>query len=343
LRESRVSVTSRDVAREVGVSQSTVSRALRGDPRVATATQVLISNAAKRLNYIPNAAARSLSTARTQTVGVVVSSIANPFYPQLVEILHDELERSGYRMVLLHERSGVRNGDDVIPQLRGRAVDGLVLTSSTIDSGMADHFSDRGVPVVLLNRNIDGAHADRVLSDNRLGGALAAEMLIRLGHRRIGMISGPANASTCRERDAGFLEGLARLEVSIDPRYQRRGEYSYASGHQWCRDLLSLPDPPTAVFCSNDVIAFGALDAARQLRVPVPSGLSILGYDNIEMAAWAAFDLSTISQPLAEMSKTAASLLVQRIENPEQIEPVTHVFPASLIARGTTGPPDSSA
>ena len=332
-------VTSRDVAREVGVSQSTVSRALRGDPRVATATQVLVSDAAKRLNYIPNAAARSLITARTQTIGVIVSSIANPFYPQLVEILHDELELFGYRMVLIHERPSSRNGEDVIPQLRGREVDGLVLTSATLDSGTADWFSDRGVPVVLLNRDIDGAQVDRVLSDNQLGGSLAAEMLVRLGHKRIGMISGPASASTCRDRDSGFLEGLAQLGISIGERFRCRGQYTYVSGHQWCRDLLSLPEPPTALFCSNDAIAFGALDAARRLRVSVPGSLSIVGYDNIEMAAWAAFDLSTVSQPLIEMCKTAAGLLVRRIESDGQTQPQTHIFPASVVARGTTGPP----
>jgi LacI family transcriptional regulator len=334
----RMAVTSRDVAIELGVSQSTVSRALRGDPRVAPATQVLVAEAARRMNYIPNVAARSLITARTQTVGVIVADIANPFYPQIVDSLHDELGLSGYRMVLLHERADGRRGE-LVPQLQGRSVDGLIFTSATLDSDAVDWFSDRGVPAVLLNRDIDGAAVDRVLSDTRMGGALAAELLARLGHRRIGLIAGPPNTSTSRDRARGFLDALERLGVPTCPELHRNGEFTYESGHQWARDLLTLPDPPSALFCGNDVMAFGALDAARRLGVSVPDQLSVVGYDDIDMAAWAAFDLSTINQPLASMAKAAARMMVSRIESDSQLEPRTQVFPASVVLRGTTAPP----
>jgi len=334
-----MAVTSRDIAAAVGVSQSTVSRALRGDPRVTEETQRLVADAAKRMNYIPNAAARSLITQKTQTVGVVVADIANPFYPQLVDNLHDELGLSGYRMVLLNERAEGRRRGDVGPLLQGREVDGLVFTSSTLDSEVAEWFTDRGVPVVLLHRDIDGAEVDRVVTDNDLGGNLAAETLVRLGHTRIGVIAGPANASTSRDREAGFVEALQRLGAPLDPSLVRRGEYAYASGHQWCRDLISLPEPPTAIFCFDDVVAFGALDAARRRGLRVPEELSILGYDDIEMAAWEAFNLSTISQPLDQMAKAAARMLVSRIEADGPIEPRTQVFPARVVTRGTTGPP----
>lgn len=335
-----MAVTSRDIAREVGVSQSTVSRALRGDPRVAASTQLLIADAAKRLRYIPNVAARSLITSRTQTVGVVVSDIANPFYPQLVDILHDELGLSGYRTVLLNERAEGRRGGEIVPRLQGRAVDGLIFASVTLDSDVADWFTEHGVPVVLLNRDIDGAAVDRVVSDNRLGGGLAAEHLHRLGHRRVAMIAGPANASTSRDRELGFREALERLGAPLQEELYRQGEFTYVSGHQWCRDLLRMPQPPTAIFCGNDVVAFGVLDAAKCLGIDVPGRLSVLGYDDIEMAAWEAFNLSTVSQPLAQMAKAAARALVSRLESTsaEAPEPRSQVFPASIVARGTTSP-----
>jgi LacI family transcriptional regulator len=332
-----MAVTSRDVALELGLSQSTVSRALRGDPRVAVATQTLVTETAAKMNYIPNVAARSLITARTQTVGVIVSDITNPFYPQIVNSLHDELGLSGYRMVLLHERAGGHRSE-VVPQLQGRSVDGLVFTSATLESDAVDWFSDRGVPVVLLNRDVEGAAVDRVLSDTRLGGGLAADLLARLGHSRIGLISGPSNASTSRGRERGFLDGLARLGIAARLDLHRRGEFSYESGHQWARELLSLPEPPTALFCGNDVMAFGALDAARQIGIQVPDELSVVGSDDIDMAAWAAFDLSTINQPLARMAKAAARMMVSRIESDAQIEPRTQIFPASVVLRGTTAP-----
>jgi LacI family transcriptional regulator len=332
-------VTSRDVAREVGVSQSTVSRALRGDPRVSASTQSLIADAAKRLNYIPNVAARSLITSRTQTIGVVVSNIANPFYPQLVDILHDELGLAGYRMVLLNERVEGRRRGDVLPQMQGRAVDGLIFTSVTLDSDVAEWFTDHGVPVVLLNRYIDGADVDHVVSDNESGGVLAAELLHRLGHRRIGLIAGPDTASTSRDRERGFGATLKRLGAPLDPQLIRRGEFSYVSGNQWCRDLLELPDRPTAIFCANDVIAFGALDAAKRMGVDVPRELSVLGYDDIEMASWEAFNLSTVSQPLAQMAKAAARMLVSRLESASVLDARSQIFPGGIVTRGTTAPP----
>jgi LacI family transcriptional regulator len=331
-----MAITSRDVAIELGVSQSTVSRALRGDPRVAPATQTLVTETARRMNYVPNVSARGRPTVPTRTIGVIVTDPANPFYPEIVNNLHDEIGLSAYRMVVLHERDDGRRGE-----LHGRSVDGLIFTSATLDSDVVDEISDRGVPVVLLNRDIEGAAVDRVVSDTRLGGALAAELLARLGHRRIGLIAGPANASTSRGRGGGFQEELARLGIPPCPELHREGEFTYESGHQWARDLLSRPDRPTALFCGNDVIAFGALDAARMLGIAVPGELSIVGYDDIEMAAWSSFDLSTISQPLARMAKAAARMMVSRIESDALLEPRTQVFPPGVVLRRTTAPPPS--
>jgi LacI family transcriptional regulator len=217
-------------------------------------------------------------------------------------------------------------------------VDGLIFTSATLDSDVVDWFSDRGVPVVLLNRDIEGAAVDRVLSDTRFGGALAGELLVRLGHKRMGVLAGPPNTSTSRDRERGFREEIERLGVAYLPELTRHGEYTYASGHQWARELLTLPDPPTALFCGNDVMAFGALDAARRLGVDVPGDLSIVGYDDIDMATWAAFDLSTIRQPLPQMAKAAARMMVSRIESDAELEPRTQIFPANVILRATTGP-----
>ncbi len=192
-------VTSRDIAREIGLSQSTVSRALRGDPRVAPETLARVTEAAERLRYVPDAAARSLSSGRTQTVGVVVADILNPFYPEIVEVLHGELLHEGYATVLLNEPLG----PDLARQLGGRTVDGLIVVAATLDATFVEQLPQMGIPLVLLNRYVDGADVDRVLSDNVAGGALAVEHLLDLGHRRIGLIAGPANTSTSRDREQG--------------------------------------------------------------------------------------------------------------------------------------------
>jgi LacI family transcriptional regulator len=328
-------VTSRDIAREAGVSQPTVSRALRGDPRVAPATTALVQTTATRLGYVPDAAAQTLITRRTGTVAVVVADITNPFYPELVEALHDELGRATYRTVLLNERTDARGVDTL---MRAGAVDGAIVATATLDERTRALLTDERAPIVQVVREVDGVDRDAVVSDNRGGAVLAAELLVSLGHRRIGLVSGPLDTSTARDRDAGFEAALGRLGLGLDVRLRRRGEYAHHTGHQCCLELLEEPEPPTAIFCGNDVIALGALDAARRRRVAVPGELSILGFDDISLAGWESFRLTTVRQPLAEMAHAAVRALVRRIEGDDG-PPRRTVFPTELIQRATTGPP----
>lgn len=330
--------TSRDIAREAGVSQPTVSRALRGDPRVAPATVALVEATARRLGYVPDAAGRMLSTRRTGAVAIVVSDITNPFFAELVEALHEELDRAGYRSVLLNERTDARAGQGIRALTRGGIVDGAILATATNDDRTRALLAEERSPVVLLVREVDGATRDSVVSENHGGGVLAAELLVGLGHERIGQVSGALTATTTRERDAGFAEALARLGIAPDPGLQRVGDYAHQAGYLGCLELLDLPEPPTAIFCGNDVIALGALDAARRLRVRVPDDLSIVGFDDISLAGWESFRLTTVRQPLAEMAHEAARTLVWRIEEGSDEPPRRIVFPTELIQRATTGP-----
>jgi LacI family transcriptional regulator len=333
-----VAITSRDVAREAGVSQSTVSRAIRGDRRVAPQTRERVLAVVRRHGYTPNAAARSLITSRTYTIGVVVSDITNPFYPQLVDVLHDAFARSGYRLLLFNDRND-RASDEIAPQLQGGSVDGVVITSAMLGSTLAARCRAGGLPVVLLNRDVPGVDADRVISDNVAGGELAAATLLRLGHRRLAVINGPSNTSTSRDRLRGFLDGLARHDCPFDGRLLRGGDYSHATGHRALLDLITSESPPTGVFCANDVIALGALDAAHRAGLRVPDDLSIIGFDDIAMADWELFSLTTVRQPLAEMAEVAARMLVERIEGAAPASASTRLFEPRLITRATTGPP----
>jgi LacI family transcriptional regulator len=338
-----VAITSRDIAKAAGVSQSTVSRALRGDIRVAEATRLRVVEAAERLHYTPNVLARSLITNRTRTIGVVVSDITNPFYPELLDVLHGEIALCGYRTVLFNERTDDGGTDTLLPQLAGRAVDGMVFASVTLGSRSAELFSRAGLPVVLLNRHVDGAQVDRVISDNRAGGQLAARFLVETGHRRIALIAGPSNTSTSRDRELGLRETLEELGLPLQERYRRAGDYSHQSGYQWCIDLLRVEPRPTVIVCGNDVIAFGALDAAKRLNIRVPEELSILGFDDIEMASWEVFSLTTIRQQLARMAKVSVRMLVERLEADGIQEPREVAFPTQLVKRDTVGPPPAGS
>jgi len=328
-----VAVTSKDIARRLRISQSTVSRALRGDPRVAPRTMARVLEAARQMNYTPNLAARTLITRRTRTVGVVVHDITNPFYPELLEILHNEFALAGYRTVLFNEQTDASAEQHLADLVNGSAADGIVYVSATLGSPLPGRPG--GVPIVLVNRYVDDVDVDTVVSDNRRGGRLVAEAMVELGHRRIALIAGPDNATTSRDRERGFREQLKASGISFDRSLRRVGQFSHHSGYHWCLDLLASERRPTAVFATNDLIAFGALDAARRVGVRVPAELSIVGFDDIDMAGWEGFNLTTVRQPLAEMGGSAARLLIERIESDDDRPPRRRVFPVGLVRRGT--------
>jgi LacI family transcriptional regulator len=176
---------------------------------------------------------------------------------------------------------------------------------------------------------------DTVVSDNERGGRLVAEAMVELGHRRIALIAGPENTTTSRDRERGFREQLQESGLQLDESLRRVGQFSHHSGYQWCLDLLAAESRPTAVFAANDVIAFGALDAARRVGVRVPAELSIVGFDDIDMAGWEGFNLTTVRQPLAEMGRAAATLLLERIGADAELAPRRRVFPVGLVHRDT--------
>jgi LacI family transcriptional regulator len=329
--------TSSTVALEVGVSQSTVSRALRGDPRVRPETRRRIEAAAERLGYRPSALPPLPLAERTRTIGVVVADLTNPFFPSLLTPIHDELRLMGYRVVLFAERTDIPTGQEALNRLLDRSIDGVLVTTATLGSRLTEAMRRRDLPVVLLNRYVDGMDVDRVVADNHEGGRLAGRHLLELGHRRIGMVRGPSNTSTSRDRTAGFLEVLGEAGVEVDAALVREGPYSHQCGYQHARELLRREDAPTAVFCGNDIIGFGAVDAARSLGVDVPTDVSILGFDDVPMAAWEVFQLTSVRQPLGEMARAAARMLVERIEYDGDIGGGREqVFATSLVKRFTT-------
>src|SRR3954469_9974185 len=205
-----VPVTSHDVARVAGLSQSTVSRALRGDPRVTAQTRERVLAAAAGLGYTPNAMGRMLVEGATRTIGMVVTDLSNPFYPNLIAPLHDELAVLGYRMTLFTERLEGDEADTVgrLEWLVGRGVDGVVLTTSTLEGTVPLELLRRGLPFVFLIRVVDAIPADSVSVDNALGASLIGAEVLRFGHRHIGAILGPADASTGRDRERGFRAAL---------------------------------------------------------------------------------------------------------------------------------------
>ena len=328
-------LTSHEVARLAGVSQATVSRVLRDDPGVREDTRERVLRVLAETKYEPNAAARAIKGGRTGSIGVVVARLSYQLYPAMLEAAGAQLARQGRRMIVWDSEHG---GDQPAARaLRQGIVDGVMLMAATAESAFLRGIRSSEAPVVLVNRNVDDYPADQVSSDNTAGGERAAEYMVRSGRKRIALIGGITRASTIRDREAGFRAALERSGVDLPPHYcQRSGTYTHASGREAPIRLLELRARPDAIFCVNDVLALGAIDGARELGMKIPDGLWVIGYDDIELASWGGYDLTTVRQPMEEMIGCGIDLLLRRITEPSR--PLERrCFPNELVIRSSTG------
>jgi LacI family transcriptional regulator len=328
-------VTSFDVARLAGVSQPTVSRALRNLPGTAPETRQRVLAAARELSYIASDRGRALSTSSTRRVAVVSAALTNPYYPELVEPLQRELDRHGYRTVVVTEGDNEAVGADA---LADGSYDGVVLTTTTRRSTLPRDLTEHGVPHVLANRLLDHPESPGCGIDNAAGARAVADLLAGLGHVRIGLVAGPVETSTGRERADGLRAGLRAHGLPVRRELTRRCAFAHDAGRAAAAELLGLPDPPTALVCGNDVIALGALSAAHEAGFRVPLDLTVIGFDDISMAGWPLLGLTTLHCDLAELARQSVELLMGRIERSG--EPVTERRLApTLVLRTTHGPP----
>jgi LacI family transcriptional regulator len=326
-----MAVTSRDVARLAGVSQPTVSRALRDDPRVSGETKTRVREAAALLGYVPSEAGRALSSGRTRRIGLLVTDLENQFYSHIIAPVHHQLEGMGYQLMLHTETA---DNETVAERLIANGLDGVILATTTVDSVAPLRLRDRGLPFVYFNRTAAYVDADATVVSPTAGFEAAARRAVELGHRRIGAVLGPSNTSTAQTREQALRTALAERGLSLEPQYVRRGSFDTASGDAATTELLSLETPPTLVFCGNDVVAYGAMNAARRAGISVPGDLSIVGFDDLPPAAWPIIELSTIAYDFAEMAREAARLMARRIEDPD--EPIRHVeFDTRFVERRT--------
>lgn len=334
-REAGRKATSVDVARLAGVSQSTVSRTLAdGGSVVAPATREKVVTAARALGYTPNAIARSLITRQTNIVGIVATNLASPFQPYVVEKFLGALQRTG-RQALVFTTPPDQEMDDILPLVLQYQVDGLIITSATLSSARLDAYAREDTPIILFNRSMPGEHITTVCCDNVQGARMAADRLVDAGHHRFACIVGNLNWSTARDRERGFMERLA--ERGAPPPLRIQAPYTYTAGYDAAATLLERDDPPDALFCGSDIAALGALDYARERGLRVPDDLSVIGFDDMPMASWAAYALTTIRQPVDEMIAATLDLLAERIANPAT-PAATCVFPVTHVERGSARP-----
>lgn len=325
-------LTSLDVARLAGVNQSTVSRALRPDGRVSAETRAKVQAAAEQLGYTPNAIARSLITQRTNIIGILTADLTNPFQPSILEKFLHKMQALE-RQVLVFTAMPDQQVDDLLPMALQYQVDALVVTFATLSSQSLLECSRNGTRVVLFSRYMEAGQVSSVTGDNVAAGRRIAAFLWDQGHRDFAYIGGDPNSSTNRDREHGFMS-LLWERGAAKPLQESAGRYSYEEGREAANRLLMRAGPLDAIFCAADPIAIGTIDAAREAGLRVPEDLSIVGFDDIPMACWEAYSLTTIRLPIDEMIDATIDLLLQ--EPNAQQAPVHKIFPGKLIERRST-------
>lgn len=327
-------VTSHDVARLAGVSQPTVSRALRDSAKVSEETKQRVRAAATALGYVPSETGRALSSGRTRRIGLLLTDLENQFYPHVIAPMHRELEALDYQLVLQTESSDTGR---VAERLLANSLDGVLLATTTVDSVLPVRLRDRKVPFVYFNRTSQAVEADSAEVDAEMGLQQLAQRILELGHRRVGAIFGPRNTSTAEQRENALREALGAASVTIGSGLSYRGPFDVQTGFAGARKLLERDEPPTVIVCGNDVVAYGALNAAHELGRAVPGDVSIAGFDDLPAAGWAMMQLTTVAFDLDAMARRAASLLVRRIEDGPATPYHHERFPSRLVERRTLG------
>jgi LacI family transcriptional regulator len=332
----------RDLAAELKLSPSTISRALSGSPAISARTRVAVQTAAAAMGYSALRRRRKRHSSNTRMIGVVMSDLHDRFMTLLIEHIHDALLESGYQVTLIVDSMNSTTDATRLSLFRpliDRHLDGLILGSVTLDTVIVQELQLLNVPLVLLACGVDAPTVDIVEADNARGGAEAARHLYELGHRRIGLAMGPANTSTSRDRAQGALDYLDSVGLPRDAIRLVYDAYTSEAGYSRAVQLLAEEQPVTAILAGNDTIALGVLDAALRMGIDVPSQLSVIGFDDAPFAGSPLIGLTTILHPAQEMARTAARRILYRINNGPLAPATRDVFPIQFVKRNTTAEP----
>lgn len=324
-------ITIKDIARAAGVSHTTVSRALNGSPLIKPVTRERIAKIASDMNYVPNYNAKNLVTRKSNTIGLFFSSIeqgtSSSFLADALKGIRRELDEH-YMLTV----SGIDDPGS-LESINPRRYDGiLVMSQSELDNRFIYHVQSADIPLVVLNRQLDDPSIANVASDDRVGGRAATDHAFQCGHRSIAIIEGKPGFKSSSERRLGYMDSLIAHGLSPNPDYFVPGDYSIESGYAAMNTLLDLNNRPTAVFCGNDDMAIGAMNACFDRGVHIPGDVSLIGFDDMIFAQYTNPPLTTIHKSVSEIAAEGTKLLLQRMEQPDT-EPIQRLLGSKLVQR----------
>lgn len=333
-----MAATMKDLARVTGLGLATISKYFNGG-NVRAENRALIENAVQKLDYTPNAAARSLKTRHTRTVGVVISELRNAFMTAIITQIEDVLRKNDYGVIVCDCRSDEHLEKEAVSFLLHKQVDGIVNIPTSISGSHLTPALERDVPVVLVDRMIQPlfGRVSAVVIDNRNAAETAVRLLLAAGHRRIGIVLGERGVFTAEERFAGYRQALAVAGIAPEEALIRHGDYTMQGGYLAVGELLALPDPPTAIFCTNYEMTLGARIALNEMHVEIPSALSFVGFDDMDMTQAIFPNTTLIRQPMSAIASCAAERMLTLLSGAERRHQVVTLF--TELREGTTVAP----
>ena len=329
-------VTIKDIAKAAGVSKSTVSRVLNNSGRFSEKSKKKVLEAAEKLNYKRNALARAMITKETKNIGLIVYQkhkpiLSHPFYAPVIEAIVDTSMKLGYSIIIATDQDVKGSSAELLLEKR---VDGIIF-ASFIDPSIVIKYKNQDVPLVLVNNSVDFQGVSYVKFDNFTGANEAVNYLTSKGHTRIGLLSGPLEHRSYKERYGGYLSALKQNPISVEENYICIGDSTFSDGYELMNQLLNVDPKPTAVFASNDMMAIGAIKSIKNNNLKVPEDIAVIGFDNIEYGKFTEPRLSTIDADKEKMGKKAVELLLKEIKKDKDFKR-KNVLSTGLVIREST-------
>jgi len=330
--------TLKDIAMLTGVSTATVSRVLNGKPGVKPETRDRIVKLIKQVDYMPDITARSMKTGKTYTIGMTVADITNPFYSEAVKTIEFQARKHNYTLIVGNTGNSSEMEETIIDAFQKRKVDGFIIASTELRDRRVQNVIRAGYPTVLFHRRLENSKAHSICVNEERGVEIALTHLTELGHRRIGFVSGPRHFSTGIERLRAFIDLREKKGLDPGPYLIKEGGYEKLKTREATEELLKLPDPPTAIFAANDLMALQVLDLVLEKGLRVPEDISIMGFDDLSISSHNAIQLSTIDVQMNAGATMAIEKLINLIEGIHPANEAINIrLEPKLIVRRTTG------
>lgn len=326
----KMAVTIKDVAKYTGLSIATISKYINGG-NVREQNRILIEDAIEKLGFKVNAIARGLKTNKTMTIGILIPSLENIFCTSIISNIENILIQNGYSTIICDYREDSKMETEKLDFLIDKKVDGIIYMPYSITAEKLNNITGKEIPIVLVDRPVEEANCDTVLVDNLNASYDAVEQLIIQGHKRIGIICGPKDIYTAKERLKGYFKVHEDYNIQVDSSLIKYGNYKVESGYKMLIDLINLNNPPTAVFVTNYEMTLGAVMAINEKNIKIPEELSFIGFDNLQMAKIVKPSLSIVVQPMQLIAETAANMILERLKGNGKETTVIHKLKTELI------------